>query len=138
MTAQTVWFEPNRGQVAGKTEWIGRAKGAYLYITGSEVVYANEKNVHMRLVGGRQPKSTPLQPTGGYSNYFTGRGEKTWFTGIPHYANLRYEDVYPGIDMLYYGSGANVEYDFVVEAQIRTESSWHLASPCGLITGTSS
>jgi uncharacterized protein (TIGR03437 family) len=115
--AQSVWFEPNRGQVAGRTEWIGRSKGAYLYITGDEVVYANQKNVHMRLVGASKRAIVEgAEPTGGYSSYFTGRDEKTWFTGIPHYARLRYQDVYPGVDMVYYGSGRNVEYDFVVQA----------------------
>jgi uncharacterized protein (TIGR03437 family) len=114
--AQMVWFEPNRGQVSGQTEWIGRAKGAYLYITANEVVYANKKNVHMRLVGAStKARVEGMDPTGGYSSYFTGRDEKTWFTGIPHFSRLRYRDVYPGIDIVYYGSGRNVEYDFVVK-----------------------
>ncbi len=116
MAAQMVWFEPNRGQVAGQTEWVGRSKGAYLYITGDEVVYANRKNVHMRLVGAaKHARVEGIEPTGGISSYFTGRGEKTWFTGIPQYAKLRYRNVYPGIDVVYYGSGDNVEYDFVVK-----------------------
>ncbi|MBI1898989.1 MAG: hypothetical protein HYS04_21015 [Acidobacteria bacterium] len=36
----SVWFEPNRGQVAGRTQWVARAPGAFLYITGPEVVFA--------------------------------------------------------------------------------------------------
>ncbi len=115
-SAHTVWFEPNQGQVKGQTEWIGRSKGAYLYITGNEVVYANKTNVHMRLIGAAaHPAAEGAEPTGGYSNYFTGRDEKTWFTGIPHYARLRYKDVYPGIDLAYYGSGRNADYDFIVK-----------------------
>ena len=114
-SAQSVWFEPNVGQVAGKTQWIGRSKGAYLYLKGDEVVYANQKNVHMRLFGANAGSvAEKLEPTGGYSSYFTGRDEKTWFTGIPHYAKLRYQNVYPGIDIVYYASGHNVEYDFAV------------------------
>ncbi len=116
LSAQTVWFEPNVGQVKGQTEWVGRSKGAYLYITGNEVVYANKTNVHMRLFGAsKHARVEGLEPTGGYSNYFTGRDEKTWFTGIQHYARLRYKDVYPGIDLAYYGSGRNAEYDFIVK-----------------------
>src|SRR6266540_2473939 len=61
-----LWFEPNVGQVKGKTEWMARAAGAYLYITGAEIVFAlpplnvpriapakplYTHNVHMRLVG---------------------------------------------------------------------------------------
>ena len=116
LAAQTVWFEPNQGQVAGQTEWIGRSKGAYLYITGDEVVYANQKNVHLQLVGAKKhARVEGLEPTGGISSYFTGRDEKTWFTGIPHYSKLKYNDVYRGIDMVYYGSGRNIEYDFVLK-----------------------
>src|SRR4051812_850767 len=89
LLAQSVWFEPNRGQVAGKTEWIGRAKGAYLYITGNEVVFAHKKNVHMRMVNGNSGSVVSGdKPTGGYSNYFTGHDKKTWFTGIPHFEKL--------------------------------------------------
>ena len=116
LAAQAVWFEPNQGQVVGQTEWVGRSKGAYLYIAGDEVVYANQKNVHLRLVGAkRRARVEGLEPTGEISSYFTGRDEKTWFTGIPHYSKLKYTDLYPGIDMVYYGSGRNIEYDFVVK-----------------------
>ena len=80
------------------------------------MVYASKTNVHMRLVGAsKRARVEGVEPTGGISSYFTGRDEKTWFTGIPHYSKLRYRDVYPGIDVVYYGSGRNVEYDFVVK-----------------------
>ena len=103
--AQSVWFEPNAGQVAGKTQWIGRSKGAYLYLKGDEVVYANGKNVHLRLVGvNAESVAEKLEPTGGYSSYFTGRDEKTWFTGIPNYVRLRFT--------VYYASAHNLECDF--------------------------
>jgi len=36
----SVWFEPNAGQVKGRTEFVGRTRGTYLYMTGREVVYA--------------------------------------------------------------------------------------------------
>ncbi len=122
LQAQNVWFEPNVGQVKGQTEWVGHSKGAYLYITGNEVVYANKTNTHMRLVGAKARVPVEgIEPTGGYSNYFTGRDEKTWFTGIPHYARLKYRDVYPGIDLVFYGSGRNAEYDFIVKPGINPD-----------------
>lgn len=36
----SVWFEPNVGQVKGRTEFVGRTRGAFLPMTGREVVYA--------------------------------------------------------------------------------------------------
>ncbi|PYN13738.1 MAG: hypothetical protein DME05_17700, partial [Candidatus Rokuibacteriota bacterium] len=33
---------------------------------------------------------------------------------MPTYARVRYEDLYPGIDLVYYGNQRQLEYDFVV------------------------
>lgn len=48
------------------------------------------------------------------SNYFLGNDPQKWRTNVPHYARLRYEHVYPGIDLVYYGNQGYLEYDFVV------------------------
>jgi hypothetical protein len=50
----------------------------------------------------------------GKSNYFIGNDPKQWRVGIAHYAKVKYEGVYPGIDLIYYGNQGQVEYDFVV------------------------
>ncbi len=116
-----VYFEPNRGQVAGETQWITRAPGSNVYITGSEVVFGLTTktrfthNAHMKLVGASvEAKAEGLEPLGGYSSYFAGKTEKDWFTGIPHFGRVRYKNVYPGIDLVYYGNQRNMEYDFLV------------------------
>ena len=62
-----------------------------------------------------KPAGSGDQPTGGYSNYFVGKTEMDWHTGIPHYKKLHYRDVYPGIDEVYYGSDGQIEYDFVIK-----------------------
>jgi len=33
---------------------------------------------------------------------------------VPHFGRVRFAEVYPGIDLVYYSTGRNVEYDFVV------------------------
>jgi hypothetical protein len=48
------------------------------------------------------------------TNYFSGSDPAQWHTDIPSYARVRYAQVYPGIDMIYYGSQRQLEYDFVV------------------------
>ena len=51
----------------------------------------------------------------GKSNYFIGNDPKKWRTNVPNYAQVRYQDVYPGVDLVYYGTqGGQLEYDFVV------------------------
>jgi uncharacterized protein (TIGR03437 family) len=116
LCALPLHFEPNIGQVKGRTEWMARAPGAWVYIAGSEIAFVrHDSRVHMTFVGAsRAMKSTGLELLGAYSNYFVGPKETDWFVGVPHYASLRYTNLYPGIDVVYYESNGNLEYDFVV------------------------
>ena len=57
---------------------------------------------------------TGLEPTGGVSNYLRDADSKASRANIPHYARLRAGHVYDGIDLVFYGRGGNLEYDFVV------------------------
>jgi hypothetical protein len=50
----------------------------------------------------------------GKSNYFIGNDANKWHTDVPTYAKVRYQDVYPGVDLVYYGNQRQLEYDFVV------------------------
>ena len=52
----------------------------------------------------------------GTVNYFLGNDPAEWHTNIPTYAQVQYHDVYPGIDLVYYGDRQQLEYDFVVAA----------------------
>ena len=60
-------------------------------------------------------KVTGLDELPGKSNYFIGNDPKKWRTHVPTYGRVRYENVYPGVDLVYYGNkGGQLEYDFVV------------------------
>ena len=56
----------------------------------------------------------PEEPLPGRTNYFHGQDPAQWRTEIAAYGRLRYREVYPGIDLVFYGSGGALEYDFVV------------------------
>ncbi|HEY5807365.1 MAG TPA: SBBP repeat-containing protein, partial [Povalibacter sp.] len=49
-----------------------------------------------------------------HSNYFLGSDRSQWRTNVPHYARVGYANVYPGIDIAYYGKAGEIEYDFIV------------------------
>src|SRR2546427_2924577 len=59
-------------------------------------------------------KVTLLDELPGRVNYFIGNDPKKWRTDVPTYAKVKYQGVYPGIDLVYYGSQRQLEYDFVV------------------------
>ena len=50
----------------------------------------------------------------GKSHYLIGSDPAKWRTNVPTYAKVGYEDVYPGVDLVYYGNQGQLEYDFVV------------------------
>ena len=50
----------------------------------------------------------------GKSNYFIGNDPKKWRTNVPNYSKVKYRNVYPGVDLVYYGNPRQLEYDFVV------------------------
>ncbi|HWI06727.1 MAG TPA: SBBP repeat-containing protein, partial [Solirubrobacteraceae bacterium] len=52
----------------------------------------------------------------GRSNYLTGSDPRRWQRNVPSYEQVRYDGVYPGIDMIYRSVGDRLEYDFLVAA----------------------
>jgi hypothetical protein len=50
----------------------------------------------------------------GRSFYFISNDPKNWQCKVPNYAQVRYQAVYPGVDLLYYGNRRRLECDFVV------------------------
>jgi uncharacterized protein (TIGR03437 family) len=112
LSAQSVWFEPNQGQVHRSVEFLARSGGGYVYFGRNRMAV---RDVRMDLIGANRKAEVEFdEPTGGISSYFIGRTEKDWHTGIPHYARVRYKNVYSGIDLVYYNSGRDIEYDFVL------------------------
>ena len=47
-------------------------------------------------------------------HYFIGKDPKRWKTDIPTYGAVLYKNLYPGIDMKFYGSNSQLEYDIIV------------------------
>ena len=71
--------------------------------------------LRMKLVGANPaPKVTGLEQLPGKVNYFIGKDPKKWRANISTYSKVRYQNVYPGVDLLYYGNQRQLEYDFVV------------------------
>ena len=69
----------------------------------------------MKLLGAnRTAEVSGMQELPGKSNYLIGNDPKKWRTDVPNFARVQYRNVYPGIDLLYYGNQGQLENDFVV------------------------
>jgi hypothetical protein len=59
-------------------------------------------------------KVTGVDEQPGTTNYFIGNDPAKWRTNVPTYAKIKYENIYNGIDLVYYGTEHQLEYDFIV------------------------
>ena len=60
------------------------------------------------------PRVEGLDPLPGYANYFLGNDPRQWRTQVPTYRRVRYHEVYPGVDVVYYGDDGKLEFDVEV------------------------
>jgi hypothetical protein len=69
----------------------------------------------MKLVGAHLDASIAgEEELPGKFNCFIGNEPSRWRTNVPTFAKVRYREVYPGIDLMYYGNEGQLEYDLVV------------------------
>ena len=76
------------------------------------------RTVEMRFSGANpaaEIQGDGLMP--GKINYLTGSSPAQWRTGISLFSQVRVQEIYPGIDLVYYGNGTQLEYDFTVAAE---------------------
>jgi beta-propeller repeat-containing protein len=127
-------FEANRGQTDQQVKFLSRGRGYTLFLTGTEAVLALRQGstnslapdsgerdrvrgqvLRMQFKGANPtPRASGLEPLPGIVNYFIGNDPKRWRTNIPTYQKVAYTNIYPGIDLIYYGNQRQLEYDFVV------------------------
>ena len=71
------------------------------------------KVLRMKLVGADETAAVEdADETEGKVNYFIGSDPARWRTGVATYGRVRYGEVYPGVDVVYYGNQRQLEYDF--------------------------
>jgi hypothetical protein len=128
-------FEPNVGQTEGPVDFLARGSEYTLYLSPDEAIWVSaagppaEGNepatestgpllnvLRMQLVGAdATAPSSGTDPLPGTSNYFIGNDPSAWYTDIPQFAGVTFDDVYTGIDVHYRGHQETLEYDFVVD-----------------------
>ncbi len=115
-------FERNLGQWDSRIRYSARTAQYTLSLTDREAVVspatragAPARSLAIRLRGANPaPRLEAIEPLRSTSGYFIGNDPDRWRRQVPHFAKVRYRDVYPGIDLVYYGSDRKLEYDFVV------------------------
>ncbi len=115
-------FEANLGQTDPSVKFLARGDGYALFLTADSAVFKLRASgnstaavVRMKLAGASAGATVSGGETlPGKVNYFIGNDPSTWSTGVNTYGRVRYQGIYPGIDLVYYGTQRQLEYDFVV------------------------
>ena len=137
-------FEVNEGQTDPQVKYMARGNGYTVYLTQEETIVAltsssqagpsqaagihsgrkteqqAEKEertaaVRMQLIGGNsRAQIAASRELAAQANYFIGNDPGKWHQGIRQYAEVSYYDVYPGVNLAYYGVQKQLEFDFIV------------------------
>ena len=112
-------FEAICGEAGSQAKYFSRGSGYLLFLTPTEAVLdagpSKESTLRMKLLRSNSRASMQgMDPLPGKSNYFIGKNPKSWRSNVTNYAKVRYRNVYRGVDLVYYGNGSQLEYDFVV------------------------
>ena len=128
-------FEENHGQSDPSVRFVSRGNGYVAFLTAGGAVLSlrstserssahptagasgrapmQHSTLELRLLGAAS-KSVVVgeDPQAGKVNYFLGNDKTKWHTNIQTYGRVRYKNIYPGIDLIYYGNHHQLEYDF--------------------------
>jgi hypothetical protein len=133
----------NQGQTDAQVQFLAHVPGYTLFLAENEAVMTLTAGSHSTAVHGKghhpaqqngpNPTATDvgvirmelaganprsqvqgLDELPGKVNYFLGNNPSQWRTDVPTFARVEYQAVYPGIDLVYYGSQQQLEYDFNV------------------------
>ena len=129
-------FELNHGQIDPHVRFVSRGPGYTAFLTSDGMVLSlrakrvatsqatglnipasasTRSALRFRLLGAaKNPSVVGEIPQLGRVNYFVGNNPAKWQRNVPTYGRVRYKNVYPGIDLLYYGNQRQLEYDFAI------------------------
>jgi hypothetical protein len=73
-----------------------------------------DKNIHLAFLGANAEPDAQ-EPLAGHSNYFLGNDSSRWIRNVSLYSDIRYNELYHGVSLDFYGNGQELEHDFHVD-----------------------
>ncbi len=126
-------FEPNVGQFSSTAGFFARGSSYRIGLSATHAYFrflshrlsqeSNDSSHEIRcldmqlLAANENAKATAKNQLPGKSNYFVGKDSSHWRTNVANFERVRFEEVYQGIDIEYYGTQNQLEYDFVVKPE---------------------
>ncbi len=129
-------FEQNIGQADPQARYLSGGSGYTMYFLPTELALALDLETN-QIAKGHQPFPkhgghkfglVHIQMEGANTgtlisseqtlpekfNYLIGNDPTQWRTNVSVFGRVRYQDIYPGIDLTFYGNQSHLEYDFEI------------------------
>ena len=126
---QPLRFEATAGEAAAVAPFVARGRDAEFLIsrTGAQFVLRHPAGkiaaAKMQFVGANPAAAiTGGAELAGKINYLLGTQSAQWRVGMPTFAQVQVDNIYPGINVVYYGNGRQLEYDFHLAAGVEPQT----------------
>jgi subtilisin-like proprotein convertase family protein len=114
----TFWSLPVTFEAHDGGSFLARADGMHAVFTSDAVVLRPGRGGAVRLGFGNRASRAHIEarePLSARRHFYVGADPAAWRTGVPLVGRIAYRDVYPGIDVEFYGNQRQLEFDFVVK-----------------------
>lgn len=122
-----VFFEPTADQSGDGPLYVGRGNGYSVFLSKREVALVVPSSLDpktkqpdhyqtVRLVfdGDSHANVVGIDDLEGKSNYFSGTNPEQWRRNVPHFGKVLYQNIYPGIDLIFYSRDGQLEFDYAL------------------------
>lgn len=134
-------FEENKGQVDEQVKFLVKHNNTTIFFTPQEIVYEIFESkptrrrrdviddtdldepeeprsgvvIRQSFSGSEEPQVVGLNQLEGQVNYFKGSNPDEWVKEASTYGRIEYQQIYPGINLQYFGSNSQLSYRFIIE-----------------------
>jgi len=136
-------FEANHGQATAPFQFIANGRGGAFLLAPDEAVVALARTTNLlpaaerreamapattlvRTIGlcwigaNSQARGVGLDALPGRANYLLGNDPAGWRANVPMFGRVCFREVYPGVDVIYYGNDRRLEFDLRVAPEAET------------------
>ena len=108
-------FEENRGQFDSEIRFVSRGLTTSVLLKDREAALVDRgtpgASVRIEWLGSLEGRPLGVRPLPGITNYLLGTDPDRWHTDISSFERVRWEALWPGISLVVYAHGHELEYD---------------------------
>jgi len=123
-----LYFIENKGQIDEQVKFYEKSQGHNTFFTRDGIYislksnqdeiseYTNNQIINLIPLGmNKEVEISAQEVQQARVNCFIGNNPEKWKTNVPTYRAVLYKNAYPGIDLKFYGTNQQMEYDIIVQ-----------------------